>query len=111
MIGKVFLFFGVGMFLGQNVARADETQALKAQLVQIIKNNQTEIYTESMREFDNMDTNNNGFVSLDEFIDFQSYGTAEQKTQAFQAMDTNHDKRLTKGELWHFIQKRINAIK
>ena len=102
----------LSIFLCFSIARADEDmEQLKAQIIQVVKEHETEIYSEAMREFQNMDTNDDGYVSLNEFIRFQSYGTAEQKEQAYNAMDDNHDGKLTQNELWLFIHHRMKALR
>ena len=101
----------VGLAVGIKNVYADDMEQLKAQIIQVVKEHETEIYSEAMKEFQNMDTNDDGYVSLDEFVRFQSYGTAEQKELAYKAMDDNHDGKLTQNELWLFIYYRMKALR
>ena len=106
------LFVILGLVAGaSNVCADDDMEQLKSQIIQVIKEHETEIYSEAMKEFQNMDTDDNGFVDEDEFIHFQSYGTREQKEKAFQLIDGNHDGKISQNELWLAIHKRLKVLK
>lgn len=107
------LAFVLSVFLCLPMAWADdeEDEELKVQIIQVLKENELEIYSEAMKEFQNMDTNDDGVVNLQEFINFQSYGTAEQKEQLFNLIDDNHDGKLKQNELWLFIHKGMKKLK
>lgn len=110
MFGRIAAVL-LSIFLCMNTAHADDVEQLKAQIIQVVKEYETEIYKEAMKEFQNMDTDDDGYVCLEEFVNFRSYGTEEQKEQAFNLMDDNHDGKLSQNELWLFIHKRMKALK
>lgn len=111
-LGRILAFF-LSVFLCLPMAWADdeEDEELKVQIIQVLKEHELEIYSEAMKEFQNMDTDEDGYVDLQEFINFQSYGTAEQKENAFNAVDSDHNGKLSQNELWMFIHKSMKKLK
>lgn len=112
LFGRILAIF-LSIFLCLPIAWADdeEDEQLKKEIVQVVKEHETEIFAEAMSEFNNMDTNDDGYVSLVEFIRFESYGSIDQKEQVYKAMDANHDGKLTQQELWLFIHHRMKVLK
>ena len=90
--------------------RAIDVNQLKSQATQIFRDNEDEIRTEAMREFDKMDVNFDGYISEEEFLASSGFGTSEQRSVAFKAMDINNDSVLSKDEMWLFIKSRIDAF-
>jgi len=87
-----------------------DVNTLKARAAQILRQYEEELHTEVLQEFDNMDVNFDGYIGEGEFIDASTYGTAEQRSMVFQAMDGNHDGILSKDEMWFFVKSRIDAL-
>lgn len=106
----IAIIFGLTViFSGVSYAEPDMSE-LKAQIGQIFREQEEELYNEVLKETGRMDKNHDGYISMEEFISFESNGTAEQKKQAFKAMDSNSDGYLTQGEIWLYMKSKIDAF-
>ena len=88
---------------------ANDKAQLKAQIRQIIKENEAEIKAEVNNEFDKLDANRNGAISRQEFLNQKIAvdADANQLRQAFDKMDMNHNNEITKREMFSFLKKQM----
>ena len=106
----ISFIFGVTVLISGIAYATDDMAEIKAKIGQILREQEDEIYNEVTKEVGRMDKNHDDYVSMEEFIGFESHGTVEQKKQAFKAMDSNSDGYLTQGEIWLYMKSKIDAF-
>ena len=90
-------------------AYAIDNAELKAQLRQIIKENEKQIKEDAAVEFDKLDANHDRVITEDEFLNQQFAPNADKDgvRQTFNQIDRNHNGQLTKSEMFAFMKRQM----